>query len=366
MSAAALPGVRTRAACAAGRCRGPRGRAGRPPRRGLPRRPARATPSQLRPAVAAQRAEDVAGQAFGVHPDQYVVAVAEVAGDQRDVFDAVLGVAVAVGGEVAVGGGQPGLGLAAHGRLALPAVGDQVLDGDDRQAVLAGEQHQFRQPRHGAVLVGDLADGRGRAQAGEPGEVDARLGVAVAGQHAAGAGPQREDVAGAHEVARGAAGVAEHAQGQGAVGGADAGGGAVFGGGVHADGEGGTHRLGVLGHHLRQVEAVQLGAFQRGADQAAALGHHEGDQFGGGELGGEDQVALVLPVLVVDHHDRAAGRDVRDGPLHGVQGQALVRRALGSVPVRQRGHAAAPSRTGPLRTRVRSHQARRPAMTRTK
>ena len=39
---------------------------------------------QLRAAVAAQRAEHVAGQALRVHPDQHVLAVAEVAADQRE------------------------------------------------------------------------------------------------------------------------------------------------------------------------------------------------------------------------------------------------------------------------------------------
>ena len=41
---------------------------------------------QLGAAVAAQRAEHVAGQALGVHPDQHVLAVAEVAVDERDVL----------------------------------------------------------------------------------------------------------------------------------------------------------------------------------------------------------------------------------------------------------------------------------------
>ena len=125
--------------------------------------------------------------------------------DQGDVLDAVDGGAVAVRRELAVGGGQLGLGLAAHGGLGGAAVGDQVLDGDDRQAVLAGERDQLGQAQHHAVLAGDLDDGAGRAQPGEPGEVDRGLGVAVADEHAAGPGAQREDVAGAYEVAGGGA-----------------------------------------------------------------------------------------------------------------------------------------------------------------
>ena len=57
---------------------------------------------ELRPAVAAQRAEDVAGEALGVHADQDVLAVADVAAHERDVLDAVEQAAVADGGELAV------------------------------------------------------------------------------------------------------------------------------------------------------------------------------------------------------------------------------------------------------------------------
>ncbi len=192
---------------------------------------------QLGSAVAAQRVEDVAGEALGVQPGEDVLALADVAVDEGDVFDAVDGGAVAVRREVAEGGGQPDLGLAADGGLRGAAVGDQVLDGDDRQAVLAGEGDQLRQAEHLAVLARDLHDGAGGAQARETGEVDGGLGVAVAGEDAAGAGAQREDVPGAHEVVGRGRAAREEPQGGGAVVGGDAGGDAVRGGGVDGDGE---------------------------------------------------------------------------------------------------------------------------------
>ena len=51
---------------------------------------------ELGAAVAALRAEDVAGEALGVDPDQQVLAVADVAVDEGDVLDAVDSGAVAV------------------------------------------------------------------------------------------------------------------------------------------------------------------------------------------------------------------------------------------------------------------------------
>ena len=42
-------------------------------------------------------------------------------------------------------------------------------------------------------------------------------------------------------------------------------------------------------------------------------------QLGGGQLSGEDQVALVLPVLVVDDDDGPSGGDLGDGEVDGVE-----------------------------------------------
>ena len=47
------------------------------------------------------------------------------------------------------------------------AIGDQVGDRADLQAVQLGERHQVRQPGHGAVVVHDLADHAGRVQPGQ-------------------------------------------------------------------------------------------------------------------------------------------------------------------------------------------------------
>ncbi len=77
--------------------------------------------------------------------------------------------------------------------------------------------------------------------------------------------------------------------------------------------------LGVVADHLVQLQPVEVRAGHRGAEQSAAFGHGEGDQFGGGALGGEDEVALVLATLVVDDDDRPAGRDLRDRVLDGVE-----------------------------------------------
>ena len=158
-----------------------------------------------------------------MHPDQHVVPVAvragDVAADQRDVLDVVVDAGVADGAELAVPGGDPGLGDALDVLFVLAPPLDQVGDGDQRQAVLVGEDPQFVGLGHRALvlLADDLADRAGRLQAGQPGQVDGGLGVAGAAQHPTVLGAQRNHVTGPGEVVGDTGRVGELAHGGSAV-----------------------------------------------------------------------------------------------------------------------------------------------------
>ena len=69
-------------------------------------------------------------------------------------------------------------------RLLLQTVGYEVLDGDDLQAVLAGEHLQLWHTGHGAVVVHDLHQGTGRVEACQLTQVDGGLGMTATAQHA--------------------------------------------------------------------------------------------------------------------------------------------------------------------------------------
>ena len=212
--------------------------------------------------------------------------------------------------ELAPGGLHAAPSQALDDGFMLAAVLDQVGDGADLELVLAGELHQVGQARHGAVGLEDLADHGGGRQAGHGGQVAAGLGVAGAHQHAAGHRAHREDVAGLHQVGR--LGVARHRNldGAGAVGGRDAGLDAL--GGLDRLGEIGAVSRAVAGGHQRQVQLAAALFGQRQADQAAPVRDHEVDGFGRDELGGHDQVALVLAVFLIDQDDDAAGAQLGD------------------------------------------------------
>ena len=75
---------------------------------------------------------------------------------------------------------------------------------------------------------------------------------------------------------------------------------------AHQDGEGGLMPGAVALAHQRQAQPLRPTLRHREADQATGEAGHEVDRVRRGELGGDDQVALVLPVLVIDQDEHAA------------------------------------------------------------
>ena len=165
--------------------------------------------------------------------------------------------------------------------------------------------------------IEDLADDPGRIEAGQPGEIDAGLGLAHPLKHAAGPGAKRKDVPRAAEVGGNRRGVDGHVDGGGAVAGRDAGGHPESALGVDADGEGGGQLLGVALGHLGQAELVATLAGQSQADQPAPVQGHEVDHLGRRKLRGTDEIALVLAILVIGHDDDLAVAQIVDRLLDG-------------------------------------------------
>ena len=143
--------------------------------------------------------------------------------------------------------------------------------------MLFGELQQFRQARHRAVVIHNFREHAGGTQAGEPHEINRRLGVAGATQHAAFAITQRKNVAGANEIVALGFGIGQHLDRVGAVGGGNSRAHAVRG--VHGNRVSRAHPFHVLLRHQRQFEPVEFAAFHRHADDAGRVAHHETDVF---------------------------------------------------------------------------------------
>ena len=96
--------------------------------------------------------------------------------------------------------GQARFGHAMHEPLVLEPVRDELRDRDEREPVLRRELLELRRAAGRAVIIQDLADHAGGLEAGEPREVDGRLGVADALQDAAVTRAQRMHVARLAEI----------------------------------------------------------------------------------------------------------------------------------------------------------------------
>ena len=219
---------------------------------------------------------------------------------------------------------------AANEALGFHAVANEVRHRDHLQVVVDAEFAELRHARHGAVVIHDLTDDAGGRQTGETGEVDGRLRLAGAHQHAAFARAQGEDMAGPRQVLGPAFRVNGGEDGAGAVGGGDAGGDA--GAGVDRFAKSGTEIGSILGTHERQPEVVAAFRREGQADEPAAIGGHEIDDLGGDFFGGDGEVSLVFPVFIVHHHQHAAGANL----LNSFRNPNKRHNSL--YPARRRGH----------------------------
>ncbi len=221
----------------------------------------------------------------------------------------------------------------------------QVGDGEDRKLVLAGELSEPLPAAHGSVVVGDLADHSDTGQTRQRQQVGGRFGVSGAHQHTPGTSTQRKDVPGAVEVIRARRYVGQCAHGDGAVGGRDAGAGI---GVIDAHGERRLVCIGVVRHHQRQRECVgALGRHGRTHD-AGAVAHDERHLLGRDQLGGPHQVAFVLPIGIIGHHDQLPSSKRSQGIVDRVgRGQGHRKRLLDECVIM----ALPPSATGqPVRS----------------
>ena len=173
-----------------------------------------------------------------------------------------------------------------------------------------GEFLQFRAAHHLPPVRGDdLAQQRGPAQPGQPAQLHARFGVARPLPHAAGLGQQRQDVPRPRQVGGVELRIGQRADGARPIVRTDPGGRPALV--VDADQEGRAVALGVVRDHQPQPERVRPRLLDGHAQETRGVLEEPGDLTGGGVLGGHDQVAFVLPVLVVDHGGPSRRRRVR-------------------------------------------------------
>ena len=252
-----------------------------------------------------------------MHPDQHGLPIGDIAFDHGEVLLAIDGAAEQIQIELAEIGGHLDDLLPHHQFLEVPAVFDQGSDAGDFEAVFLGKDPQFRQAGGVAVGIENLDDGGGGREAGQLGQIDRGLGVPSPAEHAARTGDEGIDMARLGKVCRGGIRFRQQFDGVAAVRGTDSGGDAF--GGVDGDGVVGVKLLAVPGHHGAEAEPFRDFLGNGSAQHAAALGDHEVHLFRGEQRGRTDQVAFILPVLVIRDHHEAAGFDLSNNIFHGIE-----------------------------------------------
>ena len=198
-----------------------------------------------------------------------------------------------------------------HVALMRHAIADHFGDGEHLEVVFLAERDEIRDPRHGSVVVHDLADDACRNHPCQTSEIDRGLGLSRAHQNSAFAGAKRKDVSWACQVGRCRGGVDGYLdRASPIIGGYSCGDADTR---VDRFAERGSILRGVLRSHGPDAQVIETLLSHGEADQPAAKLGHEVDRFRSHLLRREGKVALVLAVFIVDHHDHAAGADLLDG-----------------------------------------------------
>ncbi len=128
--------------------------------------------------------ERIAGQALGVHPDEDILAIGDIAVDERDMLSGVDVVLESGDPEFTERRRQTRIRHAMHQPLILQAMRDELRHGDEGEPVLRGKSVELIALGRRAVVVEDLTDHPCRRQAGHPRQIDRGFGMPDALQHA--------------------------------------------------------------------------------------------------------------------------------------------------------------------------------------
>ena len=257
---------------------------------------------KLVPTVAAQGPQSIPGQTFRVDADQHWFLPRYLAHDQSHgcvfVGDQVL---VGHGGEVAESGGQSSLGHSLHQPLMLAPIFNQISNGDNLYTVLCGELLQTRDTGHRPILIHDLADYRCWVESCQFGQIHRGLGLACAHQHPPLFDPQGKQVPWTDQVLRLGLGIEHNPDRVRPVVSRDTGSDPLPG--IHGYSEGRAEAGGVVLYHHGDLKLIQALTDHGQTDKPPAVLSHEIDRLRRCLIGGNAQITLILPTLIINDDD---------------------------------------------------------------
>ena len=233
-----------------------------------------------------------------MHAHEHVLLAAHIALDDREIAASVQAVLVRNETKMPVFAWKINVRHLMHEVLRTRAVLNQRLNRDNVEPVFFCKLLELRRAHHMPVVRHDLAAESRGVKPREPREVCRRLRVARAAQHAALDGAQREDVSRAAELRGLCRRIDEQAHRAAALERGDARRRVVR---IDGDGKRRLVIVRVVLHHLTNLQLVEPAADDRRADEPLRVRRHEIHVLGRQLLGGDDDVALVLAILIV--HD---------------------------------------------------------------
>ena len=266
---------------------------------------------QLFAAIATQATKDIARQAFAVYAHVHRLAKIGVTRDPCHMFHAVSLATVSVGGKVAVLGLHMRSGDALHELLVFQAIIDEVVDRDNLEVKLLRHFLKLRHASHGAVFVHDFDQGGRRAQARQLCQVYSRFSMACATEYALFLGVQGRNMPRPAEVAGLGIRVRKgENRRRTVVSGYTRGAAFNF---IDHDGKRRSQNRGILGGLPREVQFMAALDRERCAKHATTFVEHEVHLFRRNLFGGDDKVAFVFAVFVIDHNQKLAVLKIFDG-----------------------------------------------------
>ena len=220
--------------------------------------------------------------------------------------------------EHAVFGRHLGRFTAFYDRFVTQAVGDQVGDRNDLQAVFLRHFEQLRQAGHRTVFVHDLDQCSGGLQSGQSSQVHGGFGMSRTAQNAFLTGSERVDVPRTPQVGGFGLRVGQCPQGRRAVVDRNARS-AAFAQQIDRHGERRAEQRSVVRLHHVEFELCAALFGKRSTQHTATVLEHEIDDFGRHLLGCYDEVAFVFPVFVIDDDDDFSLAEILDGFFYRIQ-----------------------------------------------
>ena len=293
---------------------------------------------QLLSALAAHGAEHIARHAGRVHAAEDGLALLPLAFHQRHMLQSVGHITERREHEVAIGSGERDSvaamdkgrslrcggyflrGLLSRGgdcRTMLQAIGNKVFDSNDFQVVLARHLLQLRHARHRAVGVHDFDERRSGIEPRQTRQVDGCFGMSRALEDTAGTRIEGVDMPRTPEGLGLGRGVCQRTDSGGTVGCRHTRG-ATFQL-VHRYRERCAEHGGIVRHLVRQIQFGTTLLRDGRTQHAATVLEHEIDFLRRDFLGGDDEIAFVLTVLIVHYNHKLSVTEIIYGFFYFVQ-----------------------------------------------